>query len=102
MSGGEGGASASLFWRVRASSRIVADSRPRVSSAKRSWVPTLELMISTARLVSWLSMRRSGLCAEQPEMRRPCLAVSTMVMTLRPARRASWTVMLADVDDPIG
>lgn len=100
--GGEGGASLSLFWRVSASSRTVAESRPRVSSAKRSWLPTLLLMISMARLVSWLSIRRSGLWAEQPEMRRPCLAVSTMVMTLRPASRASCTVMLADVDDPEG
>lgn len=98
--GGEGGASLSLFWRVSASSKIVAESRPRVSSAKRSWLPTLWLMMSTARSVSWLSMRRSGLWAEQPDMRRPCLAVSTIVITLRPASRASCTVMLADVDDP--
>lgn len=34
------------------------------------------------------------------ERRRPCFALSTTVATLRPARRASWTVRLAEVAEP--
>ncbi len=79
----------------------MAESRPRVSMPKRSLPLTLERMMSTARLGSWLSTRRSVRMALWLARRRPCLALSTMAIVWSPASLASWMVRFAEVEDPV-
>jgi hypothetical protein len=58
-------------------------------------------MMSTARDGSWLSTRRLGRRVLWLESHKPCLAWSTMAMVRRPARRASWRLRFAEVEEAV-